>query len=85
MNVLKKYLGILWMLMAPALVLFMLWQAWEKIADASPATRANTALQWVIILLVFIPISLGFYLFGRYSWQGEYTHLPESSEEIEVA
>lgn len=82
MNALKKYLGILWMLLAPALVAFMLWQAADKISDATTATKSNVTLQWVIILLVFIPICIGLLIFGYYSIKGYYNHLPESSAEI---
>jgi hypothetical protein len=82
LNTAKKYLGLVWMLLAPALICFMVWQAEHRISAASLVTRANTALQWIIILLVFLPICVGLFLFGRYAWQGEYAHLPESSEEI---
>jgi hypothetical protein len=83
MNNLKKYLGIIWMIMAPVLVIFMAWQAFEKINLAAGAAKANVALQWGIILLVFIPICIGFFIFGKYSFEGAYAHLPESSEEID--
>jgi ABC-type polysaccharide/polyol phosphate export permease len=82
MNNLKKYLGLIWMTMSPVLVIFMIWQAYEKISVATGPAKANTALQWVIILLVFIPICAGFFIFGKYSFRGEYGHLPESSAEI---
>jgi hypothetical protein len=82
MNIIKKYLGILWMMMAPALVIFMGWQAYEKISVATGPARANVALQWIIIMAVFVPICAGFYIFGKYSFRGEYAHLPESSEEL---
>jgi ABC-type polysaccharide/polyol phosphate export permease len=83
MNFIKKYLGLLWMAMAPLLIIFMFWQAFEKINAATGATKANVALQWVIILMVFIPICAGFFIFGKYSFHGDYAHLPESSEEID--
>ncbi len=83
MNALKKYLGILWMIMAPVLILFMGWQAFEKIGAASGDAKANVALQWIIILMVFLPICAGFFIFGKYSFHGDYAHLPESSEEID--
>ena len=82
LNTAKKYLGLIWMILAPALIGFMVWQAEHRISAASLATRSNTALQWIIILFVFLPICVGLFLFGWYAWQGEYAHLPESSEEI---
>ncbi len=82
MNILKKYLGLVWMIMAPVLILFMVWQAVEKISQATSSEKANTALQWVIILAVFLPICIGFFIFGKYSFQGEYAQLPESSKDL---
>ena len=84
MNTLKKILGLCWMLIAPCMVVFMLAQASEKITmSAEGAARTNTALQWGIILLVFIPICGGFMLFGYYALKGEYSKLPTSSAELD--
>ena len=83
MNALKKYLDIIWMLLGPALVGFMFWQASDKIGKATEATKANVTLQWSIILIIFIPICIGFLIFGYYAIQGAYDHLPESSKEID--
>ena len=69
---LKKFLGLLWMLLAPVIVVIMIWQAAGKIQEASAVARTNAALQWIIILLVFIPICAGLFIFGRYSYNGEY-------------
>jgi ABC-type polysaccharide/polyol phosphate export permease len=83
MNAVKKLLGYVWMLMAPALICFLVYQAVEKISAASEIQRANVALQWVIILLVFTPICVGFFIFGKYASANDYAHLPESSNELE--
>jgi len=82
MNAIKKYLGAIWMLLSPAIVAFLIWQAAEKIGNATEVTQANVALQWSIILLIFFPICIGFFIFGYYAWQDAYEHLPESSDEI---
>ena len=82
MNRLKKYLGIVWMLMSPALVLFLFWQAADKINKAAIDTRSNVTLQWIIILIIFFPICIGLFIFGFYALKGYYDHLPESSSEI---
>ncbi|MES2645935.1 MAG: hypothetical protein V4717_03590 [Bacteroidota bacterium] len=82
MNEIKKYLGILWILLSPAIVIFLFWQAADKITQASNATRANVTLQWSIILIIFIPICIGLAIFGYYAFKGYYEHLPESSTEI---
>ena len=82
MNQIKKLLGIIWMLLAPVIVAFLTWQAFEKISGASALTRSNVMLQWVIILIIFLPICIGLFIFGYYSFKGYYDHLPESSAEI---
>ena len=82
MNAIKKYLGIIWMLLSPAIVIFLAWQASDKISHASAATRSNVMLQWSIILIIFFPICIGLMIFGYYSLKGAYDHLPESSAEI---
>ena len=82
MNTIKKFSGYRWMLMAPLLILFLLYEANQKITTATEAVKSNVVLQWVIILLVFTPICIGFFIFGKYAIAGEYDHLPESSEEV---
>ena len=82
MNAIKRFLGIVWMALAPLIVGFLFWQASEKISKASEATRSNVTLQWAIILFIFIPICIGLLIFGFYSMKGLYDHLPESSSEI---
>lgn len=82
MNTIKKLLGYVWMIMAPAIIVFLVYQAFVKIGAASEAAKANTILQWVIILLIFLPITIGFFIFGKYASQNAYDHLPESSSEI---
>jgi hypothetical protein len=82
MNAIKKLLGIIWMLLAPAIVGFLIWQAAEKIGAAPEATKSNVTLQWSIILIIFFPICIGLCIFGYYAMKGYYEHLPESSAEI---
>jgi predicted Na+-dependent transporter len=82
MNALKKLLGIIWMLLAPVIIGFLFWQASDKISQAAETAKANTTLQWAIILFIFTPICIGFLIFGWYSFKGYYDHLPESSKEI---
>ena len=82
MNSLKKWLGVVWMLLSPAIVVFMLLQAADKINKATDATRANVTLQWSIILIIFFPICIGFLIFGYYGFKGYYEQLPTKSSEI---
>ena len=76
MNNIKKILGLAWMILAPLAVILMFEQAGEKISLATEGVaRTNTALQWGIILLIFIPVSIGLVIFGYYSWKGEYDQM----------
>lgn len=78
MNGLKKALGLLWILLGPASIIFMFMQAVEKVGLAAEGVaKTNTALQWGIILFIFIPISAGLVIFGYYAIKGEYDQLPE--------
>ncbi len=72
MKRLKKYLGIIWIALGPIGIIFMFYQAYEKVSQADPSNQLNTALQWGIILLVFIPISMGLMIFGKYALEEEY-------------
>jgi len=72
MNTIKKLLGYVWMLLAPSIILFLLYEAYDKITKAAAALQSNVILQWVIILLVFTPICIGLFMFGTYSSKGEY-------------
>jgi NhaP-type Na+/H+ or K+/H+ antiporter len=82
MNTLKKILGIVWMILAPVIICFLIYEAFVKIDLSKPAEKANTILQWVIILLIFTPISIGLFIFGHYATKDEYAVLPESSSEL---
>ena len=99
MNSVKKLLGIVWMLLGPAAILFMIWQAVDKISLAnSQATLAmndaarelaksaatNTMLQWSIIIAVFLPVAFAMVIFGKYALAGEYSHLPQSSNDMGI-
>ena len=83
MSALKKGLGLLWIIMGPAAMVFMFMEACDKVALAPEGVaKTNTILQWGIILFIFIPICTGLVIFGKYALKGEYTRLPESSEEL---
>jgi len=81
MNTLKKILGIVWIILGPVAVILMFMQAWDKIQKAPAGiAQTNTALQWGIILLIFIPIAAGLVIFGRYALSGEYEKDHETDE-----
>ena len=81
MNSIKKYLGIIWLLLAPVVIYFLVSGAIANI-DSTGKKDINNPIIWVIIIAIFTPIAIGLMIFGWYALKGEYDHLPESSAEI---
>lgn len=81
MNSIKKVLGIVWLLLAPVVIYFLLQGAITHI-DPAGKKDINNPVIWIIIITIFTPIAIGLMIFGYYAWKGEYEHLPESSEEV---
>jgi uncharacterized Tic20 family protein len=82
MNALKKYLGIIWLLLGPAVIFFLANGAIQNI-DHAGKKEINNLTIWIIIITIFTPIAIGLMIFGWYALKGEYDHLPESSAEVE--
>lgn len=78
MNAIKKYLGIVWILLGPFAIYYLIKTAASEIAK-KPVI--DTKIQWGVFVVVFIPIAIGMIIFGYYALKGEYGHLPESSRE----
>ena len=87
MNQLRKTAGIIWMILGPTAFCFAVWQAYQKLTSATDkiekttdvitqaaaiASKNNIQLQWAIIIGIFLPVAIGFVLFGYYAWKGEY-------------
>lgn len=98
MNQIKRYMGIVWMLLGPVAVFFTISEALkandraiakigsaasEAAKSAAELAKVNTNLQWGIIITVFVPIMVGMVIFGYYAIVGAYDHLPEDSSELE--
>lgn len=69
MKQLKRAAGIIWMVLGPVAVFFLVRTASVEIA-AKPS--ADTWVQWGVFVLVFLPIAFGLSLFGYYAYKGEY-------------
>ena len=81
MNQLKRIMGIVWMLLAPAVIYFLVNGAIHNIS--SGATKdINKPVPWIIIITIFTPIAIGLFIFGYYAFKGEYDKLPVRSEDI---
>jgi hypothetical protein len=81
MNAVKRYLGVIWLLLAPAVIYFLIDRAIVHI-DPAGTKDINNPVIWVIIIGIFTPIAIGLMIFGWYAFRGEYDHLPESSIEL---
>ena len=79
MNALKKILGVVWFLLGPVAIWYLIKTAAYEIA-AKPVL--DTKIQWAVFIIVFIPICIGLMIFGYYALKGEYGRLPEKSDEI---
>ncbi|MEN9686256.1 MAG: hypothetical protein RLZZ28_2042 [Bacteroidota bacterium] len=79
MNQVKKIAGIIWILLGPLAVYYLIKTAAAEIAKKP---IIDTKIQWGVFVVVFIPIAMGMVIFGWYALKGEYDHLPESSAEI---
>ncbi|MBK9763489.1 MAG: hypothetical protein IPO87_09030 [Flavobacteriales bacterium] len=69
MDQLKRAAGILWMILGPLAVYYLVQTAAIEIAK-KPVI--DTKIQWGVFVGVFIPIAIGLVLFGWYAWKGEY-------------
>jgi len=79
MNNIKRWLGIVWLILGPVSIYYLIKTAAEEIAK-KPVI--DTKIQWAVFVIVFIPIAIGMIIFGYYAIKGEYDRLPESSKEI---
>ena len=74
-------MGVLWMIMAPVVIYFLVAGAISNI-DSAGSKDINKPIPWIIIIAIFTPIAIGLMIFGFYSLKGEYDKLPESSDEL---
>ena len=81
MNIFKRYLGLVWLLLAPVVIFFLLQGAFAHI-DPAGKKDINNPIIWIIIITIFTPIAIGLMIFGWYAFKGEYDRLPVDSEEL---
>ena len=79
MNSIKRFAGMIWILLGPAAIYYLVKTASEEVAK-KPVI--DTKIQWIVFVVIFIPVAIGLMIFGWYALQGEYDRLPESSKEI---
>jgi hypothetical protein len=78
MNSIKRWLGIVWILLGPVTIFYLLKTA---AAEITRKPNIDTKIQWAVFVIIFIPIAIGMIIFGYYAFKGEYDQ-PESSKEI---
>ena len=79
MNTIKRYAGIIWILLGPVAIYYLITTAINEI-NKKPVL--DTKIQWSVFIIIFIPIAIGMMLFGYYALKGEYDNLPQSSDDI---
>ena len=76
MNTIKKIAGIIWIVAGPLAIYYLIKTAAGEI---SKKPVIDTKIQWGIFIGIFIPIAIGFMIFGYYALKGEYNRLPTDS------
>jgi len=79
MNLVKKWMGLIWILLGPFCIYYLFKTAAGEI---SKKPVMDTKIQWAVFVIVFIPIAIGMMIFGYYALKGEYDHLPEHSSDL---
>ena len=79
MNMIKRYLGVIWIVLGPLAIYYLINTALKEI-EKKPVI--DTKIQWGVFVIVFIPIAIGLMIFGYYALKGEYKVLPEKSSEL---
>ena len=73
MNTIKRALGIVWIILGPLILFYLVKTAAAEIAK-KPVL--DTRIQWGVFIVIFIPIAIGLVLFGYYALRGEYENVP---------
>ncbi|HLX93894.1 MAG TPA: hypothetical protein VKR32_19555 [Puia sp.] len=69
MNTLRRFAGILWIIAGPCAIYYLVSTAVSEISK-KPVT--DTKIQWIVFVVVFLPIAFGMVIFGIYAMKGEY-------------
>lgn len=80
MNRIKRLAGIIWMVLGPLAIYYLVKTA---LAEIARNPLPDIKIQWAVFVIIFIPIVIGLVVFGWFAFRGEYDHLPESSSELE--
>ncbi len=81
MSALKRYFGLIFLLIAPIVIYELVDGAVQNINPAGKKDINNPVI-WIIIIVIFTPPAIGLVIFGWYAFKGEYDHLPKGSKEL---
>jgi predicted Na+-dependent transporter len=81
MNLIKKYAGLLWMLLAPVIIGILIYSAFTNI-DLKGTKDINKPIPWIIIISIFTPVAVGLMIFGWSAYKGKYEKIPTNSDEL---
>jgi hypothetical protein len=73
MNQIKRILGLLWIILGPVAIYYLIKTGANEIAR-KPVI--DTKIQWGVFIVIFIPIAIGLVIFGYYAFKGEYDNEP---------
>ena len=79
MNALKKWSGLIWVILGPLGIYYLVKTAAGEIAKKP---IIDTKIQWGVFVIVFIPIAIGIMIFGWFALKGEYDRLPGDPNEV---
>jgi purine-cytosine permease-like protein len=79
MNTIKKIAGVIWIALGPLAIYYLVTTAASEIRK-KPVL--DTKIQWIVFVIIFVPIALGIMIFGYYSIKGGYDQLPQKSQGI---
>jgi hypothetical protein len=69
MNALKRVLGLIWLILGPVSVFYLMKTG---ISEMAKKPIIETQVQWAVFIGVSVPIALGLMIFGFYALMGEY-------------
>ena len=82
MNNLKRILGIAWMLLSVFIMAALVYRAITEFNKARPDQLTELKVFWPVVIIIFIPIAIGLFIFGSYAFRGEYKKIAGPSGEI---
>jgi type VI protein secretion system component VasK len=78
MKLLKRYLGILWILLGPVIIIVLIKAAVFNISSGGTGD-INKPIPWIIVIAIFTPVAIGLSIFGWYAWKGEFDIIEDHS------